>query len=107
MGGSDGSSAASRGRIRLSALNKGLILVVGLALISSLVVCSNARLQMKAAQNELLAVIRANEFLKKTLGDMTLTLTRKDQEIDRLERAGCGEQDAQPGKGFEAQNGTE
>jgi hypothetical protein len=41
-------------------------------------------------------VIVANDFLKKTLGEMTVTLTAKDREIDRLERSPCAGHEQRP-----------
>jgi hypothetical protein len=34
-------------------------------------------------------VTAANEFLRKSLGEMSVAITAKEKEIDRLERAGC------------------
>jgi hypothetical protein len=48
---------------------------------------------LQAARQELRSVAEANEFLKKTLGEMTVAIASKDREIDRLEQAGC---DGQP-----------
>jgi hypothetical protein len=43
-------------------------------------------------------VTKANELLKKTLGDMTVAITAKDREIDRLRDSGCdGRERARPG----------
>jgi hypothetical protein len=53
---------------------------------------------LQTARRELLAVKTANEFLRKTLGDMTVAITAKDKEIDRLGHAGCdGPEKARPG----------
>jgi hypothetical protein len=42
-------------------------------------------------------VTKANDFLRKTLGDMTIAITTKDREIDRLRHSACaGREKAQP-----------
>ena len=82
----------------MSRLHKGLFVILGSALIFSLAVCLKARRELQAARRELLAVTTANEFLKSTLGDMTVAISAKDREIDRLEHAGCdGREKARPG----------
>jgi hypothetical protein len=70
-------------------LHKGLIVAAGLALIACLAGCVIFMLELQAARRELLAVTAANDFLKKTLGDMTIAITAKEREIDRLEHGGC------------------
>jgi hypothetical protein len=40
-------------------------------------------------RQELEKVTAANDFLRKSLGDMTVALTAKDKEIDRLEQRPC------------------
>jgi hypothetical protein len=76
-----------------------LIPLVALALICSLAaVCWKTRGDLQAASRELLAVTTANDSLRKTLGDMTVAITAKDKEIDRLAHAGCdGQEKARPG----------
>jgi len=54
-----------------------LILVGGLALTLSLARSWNDR-------QELEKVTAANDFLRKDLGELTLAITAKDKEIDRL-----------------------
>lgn len=71
-------------------LHQWLILIIGLALILSLAARWKAMQELQATRQELLAVTTANEFLKKTLGEMTLAMTAKEKEIDRLEHAACG-----------------
>jgi len=77
-------------------LHQGLILIVGLALILALILPWAARWKamrdLQAVRQELLAVTTANEFLKTTLGEMTIAMTAKEKEIDRLEHAACGGQ---------------
>jgi hypothetical protein len=70
----------------MSRLSRGLILLVGLVLTLSLAVSLKTR-------RELLAAAAANDFLRKTLGDMTVAITTKDREINRLKLAGCNEQE--------------
>jgi hypothetical protein len=87
----------------VSGLHRGLIAIVGLALIFSFAVYFRARWELLAARRELVAVTTANEFLKKTLGDMTVAINAKDREIDRLENTGCdGQVKARPDKAFES-----
>jgi hypothetical protein len=77
-------------------LYKGLILAAGLVLIACLAVGVKSMLELQAVRRELLAVTTANEFLKKTLGDMAIAITAKEKEIDRLEHTGCGGQEKAP-----------
>jgi hypothetical protein len=70
-------------------LNRPVSLVVGLALLASLALWWQARRELDKVRRELQAVTEANLFLKKTLGDMTIAITGKDREIDRLEHAPC------------------
>ena len=48
---------------------------------------------MRAVRRELLLVTKANELLKKTLGDMTVVITAKEREIDRLRDSHCDGQE--------------
>jgi hypothetical protein len=59
-----------------------LILVMGTALILSIVSAVRDR-------QELQKITEANDVLRKTLGDMSVAITEKDKEIDRLEKAAC------------------
>jgi hypothetical protein len=61
---------------------KGLILFFSLALSLSVATWSRAR-------RELQAVTAANEFLRKTLGDLTIAIAEKDRELDRLAGFPC------------------
>ena len=67
---------------------KILVLIGGLALIS-LAFSWNARRELQSARRDLAAVTTANEFLKRTLGDMTVAITAKDREIERLKQTAC------------------
>ena len=80
----------------MSSLRKGLIPIAAFGLIVSLAVCWKAARDLQAARRELSAVTTANEFLKKTLGDMTIAITSKDREIYRLEHVGCVGQEKAP-----------
>jgi hypothetical protein len=81
----------------------GLMAIAGAALIFSSACYFRARWELQAARRELLAVTTANEFLKRTLGDLTVAINAKDREIDRLETAGCdGQTGARPSKVFES-----
>jgi hypothetical protein len=54
--------------------------------------------ELRAVRRELLLVTTANELLKKTLGDMTVAITAKDREINRLRGSGGdGQERARPG----------
>lgn len=64
-------------------LRIGLIVIGGAALLLSIDATWNAR-------QELAKVTAANDFLRKSLGDITIALTAKDKEIDRLQQTGCG-----------------
>ena len=77
----------------MSGLYKSLIAIVGLALVLSLAVSLKSWRDLQAARRELLAVTAANEFLKKTLGEMALAISAKDREIDRLAHVGCVEKE--------------
>ena len=84
----------------MSRLQRGLIVIAGLALVASLAACWNIMRELQAAQQELVATTIANEFLKKTLGEMTIAMNAKQKEIDRLENANCdGQEKARPGVG--------
>jgi len=64
---------------------KGLVVVLSVGLCVSLTSWLSFR-------RELRVVTRANEYLRKTLGDMTIAIVQKDREIDRLEQAPCNSQ---------------
>jgi hypothetical protein len=66
----------------VAVLHITLTLILGVALIVSLKAWSNAR-------KELQTVVHANNFLRQTLGDMTVMITGKDKEIDRLSQFTC------------------
>jgi hypothetical protein len=73
-----------------------VILVAGLTMLLLFTVWWTARRDLVAVRRELQGVIVANDFLKKTLGEMTVTLTAKDREIDRLERSPCAGHEQRP-----------
>jgi hypothetical protein len=52
-------------------------------------------------RQELQKVTAANDFLRKSLGEITIAITAKDKEIDRLQQAGCEPADGS-GKGGKA-----
>ena len=64
-------------------------MIAGLSLIFCVVVSLRDGRELLAVRRELLSVTKANELLKKTLGDMTVAITAKDREIDRLRDSGC------------------
>jgi len=77
-------------------LPKAPVLLASVALIVSVAVCVQSRRQLLEVQRQLQGVTAANEFLKKTLGEMTLSIAAKDRQIDRLEHAGCEGQGQAP-----------
>ncbi|HUE05306.1 MAG TPA: hypothetical protein VMR62_37515 [Bryobacteraceae bacterium] len=80
--------------------DRGLALAAGLLLLVSLALWWQSRRELDSVRRELRAVSAANEFLKRTLGDMTIALTAKDKEMDRLGRVPCeGQEKARPGSG--------
>jgi hypothetical protein len=82
----------------LSRLNRALTLAAGLALLVSLALWWHTRRELDEVRQKLQATTAANVFLKKTLGDMTIAMTGKDKEIDRLEQSPCnGQEKARPG----------
>ena len=82
----------------MSKLQRYLTLIAGLSLIFCVVASLRDNRELRAVRQELLSVTKANELLKKTLGDMTVAITAKDREIDRLRDSGCdGRERARPG----------
>jgi hypothetical protein len=82
----------------LSKLQRYLALIAGLSLIFYVVTSLRANSELRTVRRELLSVTKANELLKKTLGDMTVAITAKDREIDRLRDSGCdGQERTRPG----------
>jgi len=73
-------------------LRKGVTVIAGLTLILSVTIWWKGRSELSAARQELRAVTEANDFLKKTLGDLTVAMAAKDREIDRVRRSPCGAQ---------------
>ena len=81
----------------MSRRQKSFLLVGGLGLLTSVSSSWHLWRELQSARRESLVVIRANDFLKKRLGDMAVALTAKDREIDRLQRSACdGRDKAQP-----------
>lgn len=82
----------------MNKLQRYLILIAGLSLIFCVFVSLRDSRELRAVRRELLLVTKANELLKKTLGDMTVAITAKDREIDRLRDSQCdGQERAGPG----------
>ena len=73
----------------MSRLLTVVAVVAGLSLIVSAVACVKAWREVQGTQRELRAIGSANDFLRKTLGEMTVAIAAKDKEIDRLQRTGC------------------
>ena len=66
----------------MRALRIVLILVFGSALILAMISAYRDRLELQK-------ITAANDFLRKQLGEMTIELTSKEKEIDRLEQSQC------------------
>ena len=82
----------------MSKLQRYLTLIAGLSLIFCVVTSLRASRELRAVRRELFLVTKANELLKKTLGDMTVAITAKDREIDRLRDSQCdGQERGGPG----------
>jgi len=83
----------------LSKLYRYLTLIASLSLIFCVVTFLRDSRELQTVRRELLLVTKANDLLKMTLGDMTVAITAKDREIDRLRDSGCdGQERARPGK---------
>jgi hypothetical protein len=83
----------------LSKLLRYLTLIAGSSLILCVVASLRDHRELRAVRRELLLVTKANALLKMTLGDMTVAITAKDREIDRLRDSGCdGQERTRPGK---------
>ncbi|MGA2741371.1 MAG: hypothetical protein ABSG65_28535 [Bryobacteraceae bacterium] len=85
----------------MSGLDRRVALVAGFALLAALAVWWHARSEVDAVRRDLQAETAANVFLRKTLGDMTIAMTGRDREIDRLEQAPCGDSKAPARRGAE------
>jgi hypothetical protein len=83
----------------VSRLHTALIVIAGVALVASLSVWWKTMRELQVAQRELAVTTMANEFLKKTPGEMTIAINAKQREIDRLEGTVCNGQKARPGVG--------
>jgi hypothetical protein len=82
----------------LSKPQRYLTLIASLSLIFCVITFLRGSRELRTVRRELLLVTEANELLKKTLGDMTVAITAKDREIDRLKNSGCdGQEKARPG----------
>ena len=82
----------------MSKLQRYLTLTAGLLLIFCVFQSLRDGRELLTVRRELLSVTKANELLKKTLGDMTVAITAKEREIDRLRDSGCdGRERTRPG----------
>ncbi len=82
----------------MNKLQRYLTLIAGLSLTLCVVTFLRDSRELRAVRRELLLVTKANELIKKTLGDMTVAITAKDREIHRLRDSGCdGQERARPG----------
>lgn len=63
--------------------HKGLVVFLSLALSFSVTTWFRTR-------HELRTLTVANNFLRKTLGDLAVAIAEKDKEIDRLTQSNCG-----------------
>ena|SRR6266436_4510581 len=69
-----------------------LTIILGLALIVSLIVLGKTQREL---ERQLHTVTEANGFLRETLGDITVAIAKKNEEIDRL-RMSCRAQEQEP-----------
>jgi hypothetical protein len=67
-----------------------LTVILGLALIVSLALWRKTHREL---QQQLHTVTDANGVLRETLGDLTVAITDKDKQIDRLLRSSCDTQE--------------
>jgi hypothetical protein len=65
-----------------------LTVILGLALVA--VIYRSEKKQQSSAQ-ELLELKDANDVLRKTLGEMTVEMTKKEKQIDELNHSTCRE----------------
>ena len=77
----------------MSRLTIGVTMLAVSALAFSLTAWLSAKRDVQTTRRELVGVTKANEFLKKTLGDMTMAITAKDRQIDQLLGSGCDEKE--------------
>jgi hypothetical protein len=77
-------------------LQKSLMVAAGLVLAACLAVCVKSTVELQAARRELGSLTSANDFLRKTLGEMAKAITAKDKQIDRLENGDCNGHDKLP-----------
>ncbi len=75
-----------------------LTVILGVALIASLIMW---RKTQRDLQQQLHAVTEANNTLRGTLGELTVAITKKDREIDRL-YGGCKEEEEQARPNFQS-----
>jgi hypothetical protein len=66
-----------------------LIVTLGVALIVCLTIVWRARQEMGHMKQEFHEITDANEVLKTHLGDLTLAITQREAEIDRLRSSRC------------------
>jgi hypothetical protein len=66
-----------------------LTLILGLALVVSLTISWRTRREFGQMKQELHHVTDANDVLRKTLGDLTVAITQRQEEIDRLHSLPC------------------
>jgi hypothetical protein len=77
-------------------LQKILAVTAGLSLAIALGVCVKTWEELRSTRQELRTATSANDFLRKTLGDMSAAITAKDKEVDRLQHGSCGPETQQP-----------
>ncbi len=84
--------------------NRAVIAVLtALMLIASAAVALKGWIELRAVRQDLRTAAEANDFLRKTVGNMTVALAGKDREIDRLTRSQC---EIQVGDGAEPKPGA-
>jgi hypothetical protein len=72
--------------MRLNKLHRTLIVILGVALMVSFTLGWKTYRDM---HRELYAVTDANRILRNTVGELTIAITARDKEIDRLSSSSC------------------
>jgi hypothetical protein len=72
--------------MRLNKLQTTFIAILGMAFVLSLAIAWKTYRDM---HRELYAVTDANRTLRDTVGELTIAITAREKEIDRLSRSSC------------------
>jgi hypothetical protein len=83
-------------------LLRALVIAGAVVVLGAASLALKVRQDLQSARQELHSAVAANEFLRKTLGDMSRAIAAKDRQIDLLERGSCeGGQKMGPGKALQ------